>query len=54
MSSTRNRNTPGDYNLVKKADEKVGAYLSYSNYGVPNKTIIQAMVFSVLPLVVMC
>ena len=35
MSSTRNRNTPGDYNLVKKADEKVGAYLSYSNYGVP-------------------
>jgi hypothetical protein len=35
MSSTRNRNTQGDYNLVKRADEKIGEYLSYETFGVP-------------------
>jgi hypothetical protein len=37
MSSTRNRNTPGDYNLEKKTYAKVGDYLSYSSYGVPTQ-----------------
>lgn len=37
MSSTRNRNTQGDYNLVKRADEKIGAYLSYDTFGQPKQ-----------------
>lgn len=35
MSSTRNRNTQGDYNLVKRADDKIGAYLSFDTFGRP-------------------
>jgi hypothetical protein len=35
MASTRNCNTPGDYNLEQKADAQSGAYLSYGSYGVP-------------------
>jgi len=37
MSSTRDRNTPGDYNLVKRSNEKISAYLSYDTFGVPNQ-----------------
>ena len=37
MSSTRNRNTPGDYNLVKKADENISAYLSYDTFVQPKQ-----------------
>jgi hypothetical protein len=35
MSSTRSINTQGDYNLERRANEKIGAYLSYETFGVP-------------------
>jgi hypothetical protein len=39
MASTRNRNTPGDYNEEHRAFEQAVDYNTYKSYGVPMETM---------------
>ena len=40
MSSTRNKNTPGDYKLEQNINTNIDAYKTYTNYGVNPQTYL--------------